>query len=68
MNEHTEQPPATAEEHSANASLATPGAISYLHIPGTDVRRAAAFYREVFGWHINNPDSDRPSFDRPNGH
>jgi predicted enzyme related to lactoylglutathione lyase len=68
MSEHAEQPPAAGEDHGADSRLATHGAISYLHIPAADVRQAAAFYRDVFGWHINNPDSDRPSFDTPNGH
>jgi hypothetical protein len=65
MSEHA-QP--TGEERGADPRLATPGALTYLHIPAADVRQAAAFYRDVFGWHINNPDSDRPSFDTPNGH
>ena len=67
MSEHTEQPPAAGEEHGADPALATPGAITYLHIPAADVRQAAAFYGDVFGWEINNPDSDRPSFDTPGG-
>ena len=54
-------------EHGADAGLAIPGAITYLHIPARDVRHAAAFYRDVFGWKIHNPDSDRPSFDDPSG-
>lgn len=56
------------EDHSVAARLTTPGAITYLHIPAADVRQAAAFYHDVFGWTINNPDSDRPSFDDPSGH
>jgi predicted enzyme related to lactoylglutathione lyase len=67
MSEHAEQPPATGERHGADPGLATPGAITYLHIPAADVRQAAAFYGDVFGWQINNPDSDRPSFDTPGG-
>jgi uncharacterized protein len=67
MSQPARQPSATGEEHGADTFLATPGAITYLHIPAADVRQAAAFYRDVFGWHINNPDSDRPSFDTPNG-
>ncbi len=68
MSEHLEQQSADAAEYGADPRLATPGAITYLHIPAADVRQAAAFYRDVFGWHINNPDSDRPGFDTPNGH
>jgi uncharacterized protein len=67
MTEPTEQPPAASDDHSADVRLATPGAITYMHIPASDVRQAAAFYRDVFGWHINNPDSDRPSFDTTSG-
>jgi predicted enzyme related to lactoylglutathione lyase len=68
MSEQAEQPSAAGEDHGADIRLATPGAITYLHIPAADVRQAAAFYRDVFGWHINSPDSDRPSFDDPSGH
>jgi predicted enzyme related to lactoylglutathione lyase len=67
MSEHAEQPSAAAAEHGADPGLATPGAITYLHIPAADVRQAAAFYGDVFGWQINHPDSDRPSFDTPGG-
>ena len=67
MSEET--PASTAGEgHSVDARLTTPGAITYLHIPAADVRQAATFYREVFGWEINNPDSGRPSFDDASGH
>jgi uncharacterized protein len=68
MSEPAEQPPAAGEDHSADSRLATPGAVTYLHIPAADVRQAAAFYREVFGRHINNPGSDSPSFDDTSGH
>jgi predicted enzyme related to lactoylglutathione lyase len=68
MSQHSQKPAASSEEHSAEPGLATLGAITYLHVPAADVRQAAAFYRDVFGWHINNPDSDRPSFDTPGGH
>ncbi len=68
MSDQAEQPSAAGEEHSIGPGLAISGAITYLHIPATDVRQAAAFYRDVFGWQINNPDGDRPSFDTPNGH
>jgi uncharacterized protein len=68
MSEQANQPATASDDHSVDAGLATPGAITYLHIPADDVRRAAAFYRDVFGWNINNPDSDRPSFDDASGH
>jgi predicted enzyme related to lactoylglutathione lyase len=48
--------------------LIRPAGISYLHIPADDVRRAAAFYGDVFGWSIQGRDSDRPSFDDGTGH
>jgi uncharacterized glyoxalase superfamily protein PhnB/catechol 2,3-dioxygenase-like lactoylglutathione lyase family enzyme len=67
MSEHANQPAAAGDEHSVDAGLARPGAVTYLHMPTTDVRRAAAFYRDVFGWSINRPDSDRPSFDDASG-
>jgi hypothetical protein len=67
VSEQARPSSAAEEEHGAHPDLATPGAISYLHIPAADVRQAAAFYGDVFGWHINNPDSDRPSFDTPGG-
>jgi predicted enzyme related to lactoylglutathione lyase len=68
MSQDQRQPPEAHEEHGADPRLATPGAITYLHIPAADVRQAAAFYGDVFGWQINNPGSDRPSFDTPGGH
>jgi predicted enzyme related to lactoylglutathione lyase len=67
MNERNDHPPTTAEEHSVDARLARAGAITYLHIPAADVRQAAAFYRDVFGWIVSDLDSDRPSFDDAGG-
>jgi predicted enzyme related to lactoylglutathione lyase len=57
-----------AADHGVDSPLATPGAITYLHIPASDVRQAALFYRDVFGWRVNDPDGDRPSFDDAGGH
>jgi uncharacterized protein len=54
-------------ESGADSRLASDGAMSYLHIPATDVREAALFYRDVFGWTIHNPDSGRPGFETPDG-
>jgi uncharacterized protein len=51
-----------------DARLVRPAGISYLHIPADDVRRAAAFYEDVFGWSVHGHDSDRPSFDDGTGH
>ncbi|MBV9004908.1 MAG: VOC family protein [Solirubrobacterales bacterium] len=67
MSESPERPPTDREDRTVDNRLARPGSITYLHIPAGDVGRAAAFYRDVFGWQVNNPDSDRPSFDDPSG-
>ncbi len=67
MSEQTNQRAAAGDGHSIDTGLARPGAVTYLHIPATDTRRASAFYRDVFGWSINRPDSDRPSFDDASG-
>jgi PhnB protein len=67
MTEQTNQPAAAGAGYSVDSGLARPGAVTYLHLPATDVRRAAAFYRDVFAWSINRPDSDRPSFDDAGG-
>jgi uncharacterized protein len=60
--------PQPESRHDVDPGLIRPGGISYLHIPAADVRAAAAFYGGAFGWHIDNPDSDRPSFDDGTGH
>lgn len=39
----------------------------YLEIPATDPRKSAEFYKNVFGWNIRGGDTNRPSFDDPNG-
>lgn len=68
MSDHESREAARHQDHGADARLVRPGCMTYLHIPATDVRGAAAFYRDVFGWTVHNPDSDRPSFDDPSGH
>jgi hypothetical protein len=60
----TEQP---ETDEAADPRLARDGSPSYLHIPATDVRAAATFYGDVFGWTIHNLDSPRPGFESPNG-
>jgi uncharacterized glyoxalase superfamily protein PhnB len=67
MSEQTNQSAPAGDTYSVDSGLARPGAVTYLHMPATDVRRAAAFYRDVFAWSINRPDSDRPSFDDASG-
>jgi uncharacterized protein len=47
--------------------LIRPGGISYLHIPAVDVREAATFYGQVFGWNVSGHDTRRPSFDDGGG-
>jgi len=47
--------------------LIRPGAITYLHISAPEPAASAAFYREVFGWRIQDPQGRRPSFEVPGG-
>ncbi len=67
MSEEHDQPQTAGSDHNVDARLARPGSITYLHIPGADARQAAAFYPDVFGWIVRDPDGDRPSFDDPSG-
>lgn len=67
MSEQANQRPPSGGGDRVDTGLARPGVVTYLHIPAADTRQAAAFYRDVFGWSINRPDSDRPSFDDPSG-
>ena len=53
--------------YSVGDELARPGAVTYLHLPAPDVRRAAAFYRDVFDWTVDGADGDRPSFSDASG-
>jgi predicted enzyme related to lactoylglutathione lyase len=39
------------------------GKICYLEIPARDVQVSAAFYQNVFGWHIRSDDQGHVSFD-----
>ena len=41
--------------------------LCYLEIPALDVHRSAAFYEQVFGWHIRHRETARPSFDDATG-
>jgi predicted enzyme related to lactoylglutathione lyase len=43
------------------------GGISYLRIPAEDPQRSARFYRDVFGWRIDDARAD-PSFEDGSGH
>jgi predicted enzyme related to lactoylglutathione lyase len=38
------------------------GQLTYLQIPAVELMRSAAFYEQVFGWHIERPTS---SFEAP---
>jgi predicted enzyme related to lactoylglutathione lyase len=51
----------------AEGSVFRPGGISYLRIPAPDPHRAAAFYRDVFGWAVRT-DRATPSFEDATGH
>ena len=39
------------------------GKICYMEIPADDIQRSAAFYKEVFHWHIRNDNDGNASFD-----
>jgi predicted enzyme related to lactoylglutathione lyase len=62
MTKQANKPTQARDEHGPDPGLERPGAVTYLHIPATDVRKAAAFYEAVFGWSINEADSHRPGF------
>jgi uncharacterized protein len=51
----------------AEGSVFRPGGISYVRIPAPDPHRAAAFYRDVFGWTVHTDRAD-PSFEDATGH
>lgn len=57
-----------AHDEHEQARLDRPGGVSYLHIPAADPPRAAAFYAEVFGWEIRDPQSASPAFRDGSGH
>ena len=67
MSQPAERSATTSNQHSIGDELAQPGAITYLHMPASDPREAATFYQHVFGWAIDDPDSDRPSFGDSSG-
>jgi uncharacterized protein len=51
-----------------DASLARHGGLSYLEIPAVDPRKSAAFYGKVFGWNLEEADTDHPKFMDRTGH
>ncbi len=63
MSEQASRPPEAGNRSSIDAGLARPGAITYLHIPAADVKQAAEFYRDVFGWTVDHRDDHRATFD-----
>ena len=48
-------------------SIARPGGVSYLQMPARDVAESARFYREVFGWHVDD-DPETSGFHDGTGH
>lgn len=56
------------EDNGEQPTLARPSGVSYLHIPRGGSNRTAAFYGEVFGWRIRDPQSESPSFRDGSGH
>jgi len=57
----TNTPTGDVDRPSDRPVLERLSAISYLHIPATDLRRSAAFYHDVFDWELRS-DPEHPSF------
>lgn len=68
VNQNDEQQIQTANPTGVDTRLSRHGGLSYLHIPAIDVNQSAAFYEQVFGWHIHGRGTNRPSFDDGGGH
>jgi uncharacterized protein len=43
------------------------GKICYVELPADDVGRSAAFYRDVFGWHVRQRGDGHTAFDDATG-
>jgi uncharacterized protein len=56
-----------AEDGHTESPVFRPGGVSYLHIPGGDPSRTAAFYGTVFGWKLGGR-PEEPSFEDGTGH
>lgn len=54
--------PAQAPNHRSHPTLAN-GKICYIEIPAIDIKRSAAFYKEVFGWQIRQRSDGQIAFD-----
>ena len=67
MTQQSDHPASAGDGHAVDSRLARPDAITYVHIPASDVHQAAEFYRDCFGWTINDLESERPSFDDASG-
>ena len=39
------------------------GKICYIEIPASDIARSAAFYKQIFGWHIRQRGDGHTAFD-----
>jgi uncharacterized protein len=55
-------------EPGVDASLARNGGLSYLEIPAVNPRKSAEFYGKVFGWKLEEADTDHPKFMDQSGH
>ena len=58
----TQSKSATARATRKHPTLAN-GKICYVEIPALDIKRSAAFYKEVFGWQIRQRDDGSTAFD-----
>ena len=58
----TQRKSATAKATRKHPTLAN-GKICYVEIAALDIKRSAAFYKEVFGWQIRQRDDGSTAFD-----
>jgi predicted enzyme related to lactoylglutathione lyase len=63
----SDPPPSPTRVADVDATLIRPGGLSYLEIPTIDAHKSAAFYHNVFGWHISTNTQGDPRFVDPAG-
>ncbi len=53
----TDETPRTIAGQALDAELVNPGSLFYFTVPGPDVERSGRFFRELFGWDLQQGDS-----------